>query len=55
MLIEDVLMQRISYYDNYESFYHGFMVDFLNADGYDVKSNRESANGRFDLAMLPYS
>ncbi|WP_296880596.1 PD-(D/E)XK nuclease domain-containing protein [Thomasclavelia sp.] len=55
MLIEDVLMQRINYYDNYESFYHGFMVGFLNADGYDVKSNRESADGRFDLAMLPYS
>ena len=42
-------------YDNYESFYHGFMVGFLNVDGYEVKSNRESGEGRFDLAVLPYS
>ncbi|WP_296876156.1 AAA family ATPase [Thomasclavelia sp.] len=54
-LLQDVLIQSISYYDNYESFYHGFMVGFLNADGYDVRSNRESGDGRFDLAMLPYS
>ena len=54
-ILQDVLLQSISYYDNYESFYHGFMVGFLNADGYDVKSNRESGEGRFDLAVLPYS
>ncbi len=54
-LLQDVLMQSISYYDNYESFYHGFMVGFLNVDGYNIRSNRESGNGRFDLAMLPYS
>ena len=54
-ILQDVLLQSISYYDNYESFYHGFMVGFLNADGYEVKSNRESGEGRFDLAVLPYS
>ena len=54
-ILQDVLLQSISYYDNYESFYHGFMVEFLNADGYEVKSNRESGEGRFDLAVLPYS
>ncbi|OUP69696.1 hypothetical protein B5F09_14265, partial [Erysipelatoclostridium sp. An173] len=48
-ILQDVLLQSISYYDNYESFYHGFMVGFLNADGYEVKSNRESGEGRFDL------
>ena len=54
-LLQDVLMQSISYYDNYESFYHGFMVGFLKADGYTVKSNKESGEGRFDIAVLPYS
>lgn len=54
-ILQDVLLQSISYYDNYESFYHGFMVGFLNVDGYEVKSNRESGEGRFDLAVLPYS
>ena len=54
-ILQDVLLQSISYYDNYESFYHGFMAGFLNADGYEVKSNRESGEGRFDLAVLPYS
>ena len=54
-ILQDVLLQSISYYDNYENFYHGFMVGFLNADGYEVKSNRESGEGRFDLAVLPYS
>ncbi|HIX82218.1 MAG TPA: ATP-binding protein [Candidatus Erysipelatoclostridium merdavium] len=54
-ILQDVLLQSISYYDNYESFYHGFMVGFLNADGYEVQSNRESGEGRFDLAVLPYS
>ena len=52
-ILNQVLKSSISYYDNYESFYHGFMVGFLNADGYEVKSNRESGEGRFDLAILP--
>ena len=51
--LNQVLKSSISYYDNYESFYHGFMVGFLNVDGYEVKSNRESGEGRFDLAILP--
>ena len=54
-ILNQVLKSSISYYDNYESFYHGFMVGFLNVDGYEVKSNRESGEGRFDLAVLPYS
>ena len=41
-LLQDVLQQSISYYDNYENFYHGFMVGFLKANGYTVQSNRES-------------
>ena len=54
-LLQDVLQQSISYYDNYENFYHGFMVGFLKANGYKVQSNRESGEGRFDIAVLPYS
>ena len=52
-ILNQVLKSSISYYDNYESFYHGFMVGFLNVDGSEVKSNRESGEGRFDLAILP--
>ena len=52
-ILNQVLKSSISYYDNYESFYHGFMVGFFNVDGYEVKSNRESGEGRFDLAILP--
>ena len=54
-LLQDVLQQSISYYDNYENFYHGFMVGFLKANGYTVQSNRESGEGRFDIVVLPYS
>ena len=54
-LLQDVLQQSISYYDNYENFYHGFMVGFLKANGYTVQSNKESGEGRFDIAILPYS
>ena len=53
-LMNDVLKNSISYYDNYESFYHGFMIGFLKADGYEVKSNRESGKGRFDIMVIPY-
>ncbi len=51
--LSDVLENSISYYDNYESFYHGFMIGFLKADGYEVKSNRESGKGRFDIELIP--
>lgn len=52
-LLSEVLLNNISYYDNYESFYHGFMVGFLKAEGYEVKSNKESGKGRFDIALIP--
>nr|WP_300209138.1 AAA family ATPase [uncultured Anaerostipes sp.] len=54
-ILQDVLMQSISYYDNYETFYHGFLVGFLSAGKYTVKSNRESGDGRFDIEVLPSS
>lgn len=51
MLLNDLLMRSISYYDNREDFYHGFLVGLLQ--NYTVKSNRESGNGRFDLCLIP--
>lgn len=52
-ILNEVLKSSISYFDNAESFYHGFMVGFLKAEGYHVQSNKESGEGRFDLAVLP--
>ena len=43
----------ISYYDSLESFYHGFLVGFLQGTGYEVQSNKESGSGRFDIALVP--
>ncbi len=49
-IIEDQLLNTISFYDSAESFYHGFMVGLLNQNKkYRVKSNRESGNGRGDI------
>ena len=51
LLLNDILLRSISYFDNQESFYHGFLVRLLN--DYEVLSNRESGNGRFDVCVLP--
>ena len=47
-----LLADSISFMDNAENFYHGFMLGVLSRlDGYRVKSNRESGHGRSDLAL----
>ena len=51
VILNDILLKSISYYDNAESFYHGFLVGVLN--GYELKSNREAGEGRFDLCVYP--
>lgn len=51
LLLNDILLRSISYFDNQESFYHGFLVGLLN--DYEVVYNRESGNGRFDVCVLP--
>lgn len=51
LLLNDILLRSISYFDNQESFCHGFLVGLLN--DYEVVSNRESGNGRFDVCVLP--
>ncbi|MDR2971807.1 MAG: ATP-binding protein [Bacteroidales bacterium] len=50
--LEALLGASISFMDNAENFYHGFMAGILSRlDGYIVKSNRESGRGRSDLVM----
>lgn len=51
LLLNDIFLRSISYFDNQESFYHGFLVGLLN--DYEVVSNKESGNGRFDVCVLP--
>ena len=44
------LGETISYYDERENYYHGFLAGLLSGfKGYIVKSNRESGNGRYDI------
>ena len=54
-----VLSQTISVYDaahNPEAFYHGFMLGLtagVDQKQYEIKSNRESGAGRYDIAIMP--
>ena len=50
-ILGDILSRSISYFDNQESFYHGFLVGLFS--GKKIKSNREAMHGRFDLCILP--
>ena len=50
-ILGDILSRSISYFDNEESFYHGFLVGLFS--GKKIKSNREAMHGRFDLCILP--
>ena len=55
--LQNILLQMTSVYDtaNKESFYHGFLLGMtaLLVPQYEVQSNRESGEGRFDLAIFP--
>ena len=55
--LRNILLQMTSVYDtaNKESFYHGFLLGMtaLLVPQYEVQSNRESGEGRFDLAIFP--
>ena len=55
---EDYLEKLASFYDTAkgnEAFYHGFVLGMTAAlvPLYDVRSNRESGRGRYDLAAVP--
>lgn len=47
----DILYDTISYFDNAESFYHGFMTGLLRGAGFVIKTNRESGLGRPDIII----
>lgn len=51
IILNDILNHSISYYDNQENFYHGFLAGLFSE--YTVESNRESGDGRFDICILP--
>lgn len=51
-----LLMQSVSYYDTVgENFYHGLMLGLcaMFDNRYFVSSNRESGEGRYDIALFP--
>jgi len=46
------LNSTISYFDSKEAFYHGFLLGILsNIQGYTIKSNHETGDGRSDIYM----
>jgi len=57
--LNKMLLQTASTFDmamNPEAFYHGFMLGLLadlNPAEYEVKSNRESGYGRYDIMVMP--
>lgn len=57
--LENIILQTISVHDmakEPEAFYHGFMLGLsasLDRQAYEVKSNRESGYGRYDIAIIP--
>lgn len=49
------LRHSISYMDNQEAFYHGFLLGILgNMKEHLVKSNREAGNGRLDILVTSF-
>ncbi len=51
-IIDDQLIDCISYHDAYESFYHGFLLALLlPCRDWNVTSNRETGKGRNDILI----
>ena len=50
-ILGDILSRSINYFNNEESFYHGFLLGLFS--GKKIKSNREAMHGRFDLCIFP--
>ncbi|MES2615563.1 MAG: AAA family ATPase [Bdellovibrionota bacterium] len=56
--LQQILIQTMSYHDfnrNPENAFHAFMAGFMVwlTGNYDVRSNRESGIGRYDLCLIP--
>ena len=50
-ILNEALAYTINYFDYHENYYHGFLAGMLREGR--IKSNRESGNGRYDLAYIP--
>ena len=54
--IQELLTRSVSYYDTAgENFYHGLILGLcaVMADSYEITSNRESGEGRYDIQLMP--
>lgn len=54
--IREYLEKTVSFYDgSAESFYHGLLLGLvaLMDNRYDIRSNRESGEGRYDISLIP--
>ncbi len=49
--LRKILYSTISYYDNAENFYHGFVAGIIRGAGLTIRSNRESGLGRTDIVV----
>ena len=55
-LLERLLRESVSYYDTAkEAFYHGLVLGLcaIFSDRYQVTSNREAGEGRYDIQLMP--
>ena len=58
-LFQEFMLSSVSVFDvpatESEKIYHGFILGMLVglSDGYEVKSNRESGLGRYDVMLIP--
>ena len=54
-VIKKQLRESISFMDSAENFYHGFLLGMLTGmQDYEILSNRESGEGRYDIVLRPY-
>jgi len=56
--LQDVLLQIVSYHDfakEPEAFFHGLLLGFIASlqETHEIKSNRESGFGRYDILLMP--
>lgn len=51
IILNKILLKTISYFDNREDFYHGFLAGLLHE--YIIASNEEKGDGRPDIILYP--
>lgn len=53
--LEQLLLESISSFDTLESFYHRLMLGLVVSlrEQYQIRSNRESGEGRYDMMLFP--